>query len=137
MSYLMKHVASGSISTVELRGTKTADAALEIWSNLQALIVKEKPDRLLVIDEMDDELTVWDVVDIETHLSASGFPRGVFLAIVDQALRKERNSNSFGELYLLNRGWHRIRMFETRDLALAWLNSGEGYGAASESSAGS
>ena len=126
MSYVMNHHVCHGIAIFELSGMKTADAALEIWSTLQALIEKGKLDRLVVIDDMADDLTVWDFVDIEASLAASCFPRGVHMAIVDQALRQERNSNAFGELYLRNRGWYRIRMFESRDLALAWLRGAQG-----------
>ena len=74
---------------------------------------------------MDDEVTVWDVVDIEALLTSSNFPQGMLVAIVDRNLHQEGNSNAFSELYLSNRGWHRIKMFDTRDLALAWLHSGD------------
>jgi hypothetical protein len=121
MSYLMKFDYRDGVPTLELRGRKTAEAALDLWSSIHALIEKNKLEELLVIDEMVDELSVWDVVDIEASLTASGFPRGVRVAIVDLALRHERNSNAFSELYFLNRAWHRIKAFETQALALMWL----------------
>jgi hypothetical protein len=126
MSYVMNHNVRDGIPTFELHGTKSVENSREIWSRLQAHIETNKLGRLLVIDEMIDDLTVWDVVDIETFLTVADFARGVRVAIVDRALRNERNSNAFGELYLLNRGWYRIKMFENRDLALAWLRSDEG-----------
>jgi hypothetical protein len=121
MSYTMKIEFSDGIPTLELRGKKTAEVAIEIWSSMRALIAERKLEMLLVIDEMDDEMSVWDVVDVEAHLRASGFPLGASVAIVDRRLQQERNSNAFAELYMLNRGWHRIKAFETRERALAWL----------------
>ena len=125
MSNQIEFAVRDGMPTVELHGTKTLEAALETWSKIQKFIEEKMLDRLLVIDEMDDELTVWDIADIEAQLTASGFPRSVYVAIVDHALRDDRNTNAFGELYAFNRGWHRLRAFETQDLALAWLRSGD------------
>jgi hypothetical protein len=125
MSYQIVFDVRDGIPTVELHGTKTLEVALEFWSKMQAFIEEKTLDRLIVIDKMDDELTVWDVADIEAQLTASGFPRSVYVAIVDHAVRDERNTNAFGELYAFNRGWHRLRAFETHDLAVAWLRWGD------------
>ena len=76
MSYLMNiDESERGIPTVSLGGTKTAEAALEIWTRLNEFAQASQFHRLLVIDEMDDEVTVWDVVDIEALLTSSNFPR--------------------------------------------------------------
>lgn len=127
MSYLMSHNICDGIPMFELSGTKSAVTAQEIWAAVLLQVEERKLDRLLIVDEMTDELTVWDIVDIEAFLTVSSFPRDVHVAIIDQALMsKERNSNAFGELYLQNRGWHRIKMFASREQALAWLRDNPG-----------
>ena len=123
MTYQMKHAERDGVFTIELNGKKTMEAAVAVWSELQAIVEQKKLDRVLVIDAMDDSLTVWDFGDIEAFLTESGFPRNVHVAIVDPARNQRENSNAFGELFLLNRGWHRIKVFESLEPALAWLRS--------------
>src|SRR5262249_34812657 len=81
--------------------------------------------RVMVIDEMVDELTVWDAVEIEAFYFSLGFSRTIRVAIVDARAGEECNSNTFNELFLRNRGWTRIRVFVDRLDALFWLGESE------------
>ena len=121
MSYDLAYHVIDDVPTVALRGTKRVDTALEIATRMRAIIRENRLERMLVIDEMQDELTVWDAVDIEAFFVAHGFSRATRVAIVDSRAGQERNSNAFIGLFLRNRGWHRIRVFVDRSDAVAWL----------------
>lgn len=121
MSYEFVFQVLDELPTLSLRGTKTLEAALEITTKMRAIIREMQLQRMLVIDEMVDELTVWDAVDIEAFFVAQGCSRTIRVAIVDAQAGQECNSNAFNELFLRNRGWPRIQVFVDRSDAVAWL----------------
>lgn len=121
MHYQFSRQTTDDFRTVLLRGKKTLKVARDVWSRLHDLIREEHLTKLLVLDEMDDNLSVWDIVEIEGHLRSLGFPRSVFVAIVDAEASTVGNLNAFSELFAGNRGWNRIGVFSSRERALAWL----------------
>ena len=121
MSYTFTCNVEGKIAVVLLQGDKTLTAAVEIWDKLHKLIEENRYERILVLDEMQTRLSAAHVLRVGSLLEKNSFPWHERVAIVDANKKEHDNDNAFGETAIFNRGWRNIRVFETKDKALAWL----------------
>lgn len=104
-----------------LTGSKKKEIAKKIWQDIIDYAQKEKINKLLIIDNMKDDLEIIDVLELSNWFNEISFPRDIKIALVDPNLLSEVNRNSFGEDVIHNRGYHNIHVFSDEESALEWL----------------
>lgn len=121
--YTITFDQSAGYLRVEISGSRASlDIARSYWRTIAETALETKNERLLVIEDIPEQITVSEVHMLITELSELPV-RDIRLAFVDR-YSQHKSLNEFGALVGENRGLN-IRTFDSETDAADWL--AEGY----------
>ncbi len=121
MLQVEKTITAG-IPTLVLTGDGSFEKARQIWFYIIQLQEELDTNKLLIIDQINGQLSPVEVLEIEKYVRGLTAPSQNKIAVVNQKTGCTYKDIEFGETVAINRGWYNFKVFSEEADAISWLN---------------
>ena len=123
MPYHQQHHSDLDVFETVYTGVVSADELQKAIDEGNDFHLKQGVENFLAdLSELQSAPTILDVFDLPRQYDNAGVTRSSRMAVVIPKSREMQSLAEFYETVCLNRGWN-VRLFETRDEAVSWLQS--------------